>query len=273
MIDLESKRKKYDRLIKVVVTLLIGLVFGPIALVAVGGLAGLVFAWVVSEAVICFTPFVAMKFANWRVALLKHEAAQNPIETLENQFMDKEQSVAKYREHLTAFYASIQAVHRDIEEHHDKFPDVPCKFEPQLGKMIRLLKNRQIKFKQLKHAQVKFKELIDQKRSEYKVAMSFAKMSNAAGAGEDYLAGLMKDTAVASVTTLLDSAFAEMESSLLDEEIEVHGTITVAAEPVQRRAIEGRVELPTLDLGDADGEELEPATSSREQEPRRRKSV
>lgn len=144
-IDLESKRKKYDRIIKVIVTLLVGLVFGPLAIAAVSGLIGLVIAWLISEAVICFTPWMSMKFANWRVAAIKHEAAKNPIETLENQYAEKEQALVRFRDHIKAFYAEVQNFKTEIDEHKEKFPGKPCKFEPNFHKMVALLQNRSAK--------------------------------------------------------------------------------------------------------------------------------
>lgn len=123
MLDLESKRKKYDRIIKVIIPLGLGLVFGPITILAVSGLVGLVFAWLVSQTVICFTPWMSMKFANWRLAAIKHEASKNPIETMENEYGSKVEMLTRMKESIRVFYGTVKGFYGKLEGFKREFPN------------------------------------------------------------------------------------------------------------------------------------------------------
>lgn len=260
MIDLESKRKKYDKLIKVVVTLLIGLVFGPIALVAVGGLAGLVFAWVVSETVICFTPWMSMKFANWKLKAIKAEAEANPLETLENQYREKEQGLVAFKQHIEQLHAETRNVYEQIRVHREQFPDAQSSFEPIYDAMIVALNDRVAKYKQVQASLKKFERVIEQKRSEFKVALALSKARKAAGIGEDFMSKLVADTAINAVTERLNLEFAALETSILDSPSE--SKVTFTNKPTAQ--IPQHAGPPTLDLEfDEVVTEQEPATVNR----------
>lgn len=261
MIDLERKRQRIELAVKLVAIPVVGFVLAPFVFVAIKGLIGAIVAGVISLIAINLAPWAGAKIANWRLKALKHEAAKNPIETLENQYQEKELARDRFKAHITEFYAQIQNFHAEIEEHKSKFPDQPCKFEPQYQKMLLLLENRTAKFRQVQANLLKFADVIEQKRSEWKVAQAAAKMSKAAGVGEDFVSKLMQDTAIDSVQTSLNTAFAELETSLLDEVVAVEApqpSVVVAVLPERSST------LPALDLDFVSDSEKEPARKRKE---------
>lgn len=260
---IETKRRRWDRAVKLLVLMLIGCIVGPFALFGALGLGAIFLLWVVSEVLILFTPVLSAWLANKRIQAFKAVAAANPIETYENQYLEKSKALEGYKTALAEFYASIQEVFRNIEAHYEQFPGRPCKFDAQFQRMLRGLENRQKKFKRLKKALKEFDQFIKEKKSEWRVAQSLAKSNKLAQVGDDFLSTLMKDEATQTITTALDTAFAEMDASMLDEQIEqelaeeagggrtVAATVVTAA-PAERKALPARIQLPTLDLGDDD---------------------
>lgn len=255
MIDLESKRKKYDKLIKVVVTLLIGLVFGPIAIMAVGGLVGLVFAWVVSETVICLTPWMSMKFANWRVAAIKHEAAKNPIETMENEYAAKVEMLQRMKESIKTFFGTVKTFHGKLDGFKREFPGDAKQFDDQYAAMMQLLDLRKLKYEDAKNNLVKFESVIRRAKAIWQMAQEAAKMRNAAGVDvEEFYSKLKVETALDSVTQSMNSAFADLELALMDEKDGRPAIAVVAAQNVTA-AIPAQTGPPTLDLNFEEAEE------------------
>lgn len=261
MNELELKRKRIETIAKVAGLLGVTLILGPFYLVilhGIGALAALAGATVIGLTAVNFIPWFAMKLANWKLKALKAEAAANPIETLENQYKEREQGLVAFRENILSFHAEVQNFYSELEEQGSSHPELKVKFEEQYNKMRQLLAVRSEKYKLAQKKLKDFSDLIDQKRSEWKLAQAAAKMTKAAGVGEDFISKLMEDTSVNSVQTSLNTAFAELEVSLLDEQ-PVNGTTAVAdAAPV--KALAEKVGPPVLDL-DVD---INPGKSTRQ---------
>lgn len=245
MTDLDLKRKRIEGAVKIVAMLLIGFLVAPFVFVAIKGLLGLIVAFVISFVCINLAPWVGMKVANWRLKVLKHEAAQNPIETMENQYKEREKALLVFRDNIQRFFAEVQNFHTRKEEHKQKFPAQGNKFDEQYNKMNQLLQARAAKYKQAQQNLRTFADVIEQKRSEWEVAKAAASMSKAAGVGEDFINKLLTDTALESVQTNLNFAFAELETSLLDEVPLVEPQKVVISAPV---ALPEKSGPPTLDL-------------------------
>jgi hypothetical protein len=263
MTELELKRKRIEAGVKIAGMLVVGFLVAPFIFVAIGGLIGLVVAAGISFVIINLIPWFAMKVANWRLRALKHEASKNPIETLENQYKQREQALVEFRSNILSFHAEVQNFYSELEEHRQKYPEGVSKFEEQYSKMKALLASRSLKYKAAQKKLADFNNLIDQKRSEWKIAQAAAKMTKAAGVGEDFISKLMADTAVDSVQTSLNTAFAELEVSLLDEQ---PITVEVTPLPATNKSpslLTEKAGPPTLDLEFDDVKVLEPVSVKR----------
>lgn len=246
MNDLELKRKRIESVVKIIATGVIGFLAASYVVLAIKGIIGLAVIAVLSLFLInVAAPWFAAKVANWRLKALKHEASLNPIETLENQYQEREKAMLAFKENIRMFYAEVQNFYAEMEKFKSEFPGQPCAFEAQYAKMNQLLAARTNKYKQAQQKLAEFDELIDRKRSEWRVAQAAARMSKAAGVGEDFISKLMADTALDSIQTNLNLAFSDLETSLLDEV-----SITSSATPVVHvpTAIPEQTGPPTLDL-------------------------
>lgn len=85
--DINLKRQKIERWVKLGIGLVVAVLVSPFVFLAVKGIVGLALAALVGGFCLAMSPVVAMKFANWRLKGIKAEAAENPIETLQNQLV------------------------------------------------------------------------------------------------------------------------------------------------------------------------------------------
>ena len=252
MNDIEQKRKRIENIIKVVGVIIAAILFAPIAVMTIKGLISLI----VVGAIALFTvnvivPWFAVSLANWRLKALKAAAAANPIEMLENQYKDRMNALAKIRENITASYAVLQDLHTQIQEHDEKYPNSPSQYLEKYQKLSALITLRGNKYKQAQKNLAEFAEKIDEKRADWKIAQTMAQANKLANVGQDFQSKLLQDTALTTVQDGLNTAFAELETSLLDEQdngsAQTKTTVEVApARPVAQLKAPS---LPALDLG------------------------
>lgn len=239
MNDLELKRKRIETVVKVLGLGAVAFFLAPFIVMTIKGLIGLTVAAVISLLVVNVgVPWFAIKLANWRLKALKYEASLNPIETLENQYGQRVEALNGIRDNLKEFFAVVQELASQIKEHEERYPDKPSQFTEKYQKMLALYNQRAIKYKQAQKNLGQFAELIEEKRSDWKVAQAAAKAMKLANVGQDFQDKLMQDTALSSIQDGLNLAFSELEVSLLDEANQpVTPTVTVTVQPAQAAAI------------------------------------
>lgn len=213
---LELKRQRIERIVKIVALLGIAFFVSPFIFATIQGLVGLVVAFAIGTVAVNLAPWFAAKVANWRLKALKHEAALNPIETLEEQYRQREQGLIQYREDIKLFHAEVENFRAEVANHKASYPD-DTTFDDKFKKMVALLQHRAAKYVEAQQKLADFNKVIERKRSEWKIAQAAARMDKAAKVGEDFISNLQRDTALTSIQTHLNSAFAELEVSLLDE--------------------------------------------------------
>ena len=246
MTDLETKRKRIETVVKIALLGVAGFVVAPFIYTAITGLVGLVVAATVGLVIVNLAPSAGALIANWRLKALKAVAAANPIETLENQYAERENALLKIRDNIKEFHTVVQELWGQIQEHNEKYPDRPSQFLEKYNKMKDLLALRSNKYKQAQANLRGFSELIDEKRSDWKVAQAAAKAMKLANVGEDFQSKLMADTALTTIQDGLNFAFSELEVSLLDEQPLSTTTVTVA--PAVKKQLSEKAGPPPLDL-------------------------
>lgn len=251
MNDLELKRKRIETVVKVLGVGVVGFLVAPFAFIAIKGIVGLIVIAAISLLVInVAVPWFAVSIANWRLKALKAAAAANPIEMLENQYIKRESNLVKIRDNIKEFHVVVQELWSQIQEHNQRYPDRPSQFFEKYNKMKALLALRGQKYKAAQANLMKFSQLIDEKRSDWKIAQSAAKASKLAGIGEDFQSKLLTDTALSTIQDGLNLAFSELEVSLLDEQ-PIVDTVTVQVGSPEKKEpllLEEKVGPPTLDL-------------------------
>lgn len=87
--DNEARRKKLQTLFAVGITIGVLAIAAPVLVMALEGLLALIAIGIVGVTTIMFAPVVAMKMANLRMKMIVEEAEKNPIETLQNVYVER----------------------------------------------------------------------------------------------------------------------------------------------------------------------------------------
>lgn len=215
----EQRRKRIEGVVKILILAVTGFLVAPFIFLAIKGLIGLVLAGVVGIVIVQFAPVVAAMIANWRLKMLKAEAARNPIETLQNDFGRRMEALRKFREAITTFSAEVQNFADKLVGFKRQYPDEANRFDEQLQKMHRLLDLRKRKYQEAQESLQAYSLEIDKAKAIWGMGQAAAAMNKAAGMTEDdFLARIMNETALEAVQTGMNTAFADLEISLLDED-------------------------------------------------------
>lgn len=218
MQDLELKKKRIETIAKVGGLGVIGFLVAPVIFLTIKGIIGLAIAAGIGVTLINFTPWFAAKLANWRLKALKHEAMKNPIETLQNNYKVRMESLQKFRDAINTFSSEIKSFAEKLVSFKKQYPDEADKFDGQLVQMKQLLSIRSGKYQEAKANLEQYELEIQKADSIWQMATAAAAMSKAAGVDADeFYAKIQVETALDSVQKSMNVAFSELELSLLDE--------------------------------------------------------
>lgn len=154
MNDLEKRRKRIETVMKVLGLGIVGFFVAPFIFLSIKGIIGLFIAVVLSVLIITvFVPWFAKAVANWRLKALKAEAAKNPIETLDNEYLRRKQQILDYRNKVRTFAAEVKNFGDQVAAFKKETFDDPkeaaaesASFDEKLVKMKQLLALRTEKY-------------------------------------------------------------------------------------------------------------------------------
>lgn len=190
----------------------------PFVFRMVEGVAGLAVAAAIAYAAIEFSPVFAMWVTNTMLSGIKALARHSPVETLQATYQEQVEALAKFKESISAFATEVLNFSDKVEMFKKQYPDEVVKFQGQLNKMTKLLEIRKTCYKQAQKELVLFEAEIQKASAIWDMSLAVQAMNEAAGMNDDdFMAKLKTETAIDSVQSNLNRAFAELESSLADE--------------------------------------------------------
>lgn len=249
MNDIEQKRKRIETAAKVVGVGVVGFVLSPFVFVAIKGIIGMAIAAVLGYVAICFVPVIASKIANWRLKALKAEASKNPIETLQNDYGNRQRALQDFRERIRTSAAAINSFESKLDEFKRTRPERAAKYEEEVGKMKQVLASRAAKYQRARASLEDYYKRIEAASDEWDMAQATIAMTKAVGTidGEEFLQKIMVSSAMDSVQRAISESFSDLETSLMDEG---HGAVKGAAlPPVDTKVLPQTSSADPLDLG------------------------
>ena len=250
MNELEIKRNRIEKIVKILSLLVVGFLVAPFVFIAIKGLIGLVVAAAVSLVVVNLIPWFSAMVANWRLKALKHEAAKNPIETLQNDYRKRIEALQAFRQSILNSKAEVASFRDKLEGFKKQYPADTAKFDEQYSQMLALLKLRGKKYEEAKGNLERYNGEITRAKAIWDMAQAAAEMNKAAGVDADeFYAKIQVETALDSVQKNLNLAFADLEMSLVDEKSSA-GANAVPVQPLVEtpKAIEGGSSSLDLDI-------------------------
>ena len=191
---------------------LAGLIVSPIIFLAVQGLVGLVIAGLVGLSVITFTPWVAMKFANWKVKAIAHEARENPIETMVNLLASKREAYERFNENVINAVTASKDFANKCAQFGKQYPARAEEFNKQLAAMQMLVNQKVQTLKAAKQSLEDADHKLTEMRAYWDMSQAAQAANQAAGMDTgDMYEQLKADTAVDAVFESVNRAFAQLE--------------------------------------------------------------
>jgi len=216
-----EKRRQVEGLIKFGGLSVTGLIVAPIVFLALKGVVGIIAVGVVALAGWNLIPVVATKLANLSLKSIMNEARKNPIETLELDYVKREKSLEEFRATINNFSASVKNFSDKYTKFKTEFPEDAEKFENQLEKMKKLLDVRRKRYAEAKASLDHYSSEIERAKAIWAMGQEAAKMNAAAGLGqEDFMEKIKTETSIDAVENSMNKAFAELETSLIEEDDE-----------------------------------------------------
>jgi hypothetical protein len=217
-VDIEKKRKFVINFAKVGGLCLAGFFVSPFIYVAIGGLIGMVIAYSIGAGIIFFTPVIASFLGTLRIKMLKADAAKNPVETLQKDYMRRQQALSNFETAISNFIAEKESFAEKLDGFKIQYPAEAPKFALQLSKMNQLLAVRKQKYQDAKHSLELYDAEIHKASAIWDMGQAAAQMTKAAGMSDaDFFAKIQVETALDSVQKNMNTAFADLEVSLMTE--------------------------------------------------------
>lgn len=170
--DPEARKKQIARRWKVGLALLVGFVAAPFVVTGIKGLVGLVVIWLMATAAVQFAPVVSMKMANRKLKALKSEAADNPIETMQNIYAEKSQEIVLQDQKIVEFAGRAADFEDKVVGLRKKFPEDAAKFDSAIEAMKRSLVSKRRRQREAKLEQDAYSAQIERAVAVMDVAKS-----------------------------------------------------------------------------------------------------
>jgi hypothetical protein len=213
--ELDIRKAKLAAKVKWALVAAGALLISPVIFMIVKGLVGLAIAGVVGLAIVQFAPVVSMKFANWKLSALKGEARGNPIETRQNQSIERRTRLSQVHDEIANFAAEVANFTTEVQGLKRTQPEDAAVFEHQLDQLKMLLQKRMAAHQNAIEELQRFDDATARAARKWKVAQSALRMQKLAGSAQsDAMDKILAEEALDSVETALNRAFADMDLAL-----------------------------------------------------------
>lgn len=210
--DITARKAKIQKWVTVGLIGLAGLIVSPIVFLAIKGLIGMAIAAVLGLAIITFTPWVSMKFANWRVKAIMHEAGENPIETMINLLAAKREAFEVFKENVTNAVTARDNFKNKCIEFAKKYPSRADEFNQQLVNMTELVARKKQALADAQQSLEIGQHKLEEMKAYWDMSKAAQEANMAAGMDTgDLYEKLKADTAVDAVFDSMNKAFAQLE--------------------------------------------------------------
>lgn len=208
----QIRREKIKKWGTVALVCAAGLIVSPIVYLTITGLVGAAIAAVLGLTIVTFAPWVSMKFANWKVKSIVHEAKENPIETMTNLIIAKEQAFELFKEEVTNAVTARDNFKTKCEQFSKKFPARAPEFNTQLSQMTDLVKRKKEALTDAANSLEVGHLKLEEMKAYWEMSQAAQAANKAAGMdiGDQY-EKLKADTAVDAVFESMNRAFAQLE--------------------------------------------------------------
>ena len=221
MATLEEKRKRITTIATWVAGGVCLAIAAPLIFLALKGLIALVAFALVGFLTINIAPVIGMKVGNWRLKAIKAEAAANPIETLQNLRIERAHALEVANRALVTIGTAVRNFADKVDKLKKKWGEEDPQVQNQIKNLDLLRKVEEVKKQQIQRgtkALADFDNEIEKAAAIWDAAQAGKLAGEAAKLNTgDIYEKIKEGTALDSVTSELNSVFAEMEATNNEE--------------------------------------------------------
>lgn len=215
VIDMDAKR---DQLVKVAkwVTLGVGAaVAGPIAYLALQGVVAIAAFVGVTFVIWNFAPVVATYVANKRIQALVAAVEANPIETMQNLFIEKSKDLSTADGNIRDFDTEIRNFDDQVDTFKKDYPEEAPTYVELSKKMHGALESMKVQQRVAREELAHFEQQITKAKAIYRMSMAASKVVKLSKSAEaQVFAHIKEQVAFDAVRTSLNQAFANLDMAL-----------------------------------------------------------
>jgi septal ring factor EnvC (AmiA/AmiB activator) len=213
--DADVRRQRLETLLKWGIGLIGAIVVAPYIFLAVKGMVGLAIAIAVGLLITQLAPVFSMKLANWRMGLIVAEAEANPIETMQNLYLEKSQELNRADNNIADFETEIRNFDDQLGDFKTQYPAEADSYDALSLKMHQALDEMKREQTQARRELQNFDQQITKAKAIYKMSLAAQKVVKLSKSAEaQVFAKIKEQVAFDSVRTQLNRSFANLNLAL-----------------------------------------------------------
>jgi hypothetical protein len=211
----EARRKKWETIFKWGLGLGGAIAASQVIFLAIKGIIGLAIAGGLGLVIVQLAPVFSLKLANRKIKLLVDEVEANPIETMQNLFLEKSKELAQADQDITEFETEVRNFDDQVDMFRSAYPEDAKSYEELSCRMHESLKDMKSEQSSARKGLQKFEEKIKRAQAILKMALAAQKVVQLSKTSEaKVFAQIKEQVAFDTVRTELNRTFASLNTAL-----------------------------------------------------------
>lgn len=225
--------EKHGAKVKIALAAVAAIVAAPFVLMGIGGLIGGTIIVAGAYAVMHFAPVYAKRVQNMKQEMLykeanryleslKAEARKNPIETMQNVWLEQGRKLKSEFDKIGKFAQKVSKYGQQLNGLKQQFPGETATFDKVFQDMNMLLQKRRTKWQDSKGKHELAAKEIEKCQAFWEMGLATQDLrESAADVEQEFMQKIRKETAIDAVMDQLASSMADLDQ-LMMEEVDLH---------------------------------------------------
>ncbi len=215
----DPRAKRWSFAIKTIAILLVGFVVAPYVFTAITGLIGLLAAGAIMGATWMLLPAIGTWAGNMRLKLVTAEAARNPIQTLQSEYLRRDQLLNERKTKIETLAAKTAGFGTKLAGFKKDYPADSQIYQDIYDKMLLLLKRSREQWVLAEKQLQAFDREITRAKAKWEMALAATDLRQDAGQVEaEFFAKLKVECSFDAIETGMNTAFAQLDTLLMESE-------------------------------------------------------
>ncbi len=226
----QQKAQKWATIVRWGAYALCGFLFFPFALATIKGMLGLIACGLIAGVTWTVLPALQSYAVNMRLKMIKAEAAKNPIESLQAEYLRRDQLLEERKGKIETLAAKTAGFSTKLAQFKRDYPGEEKTYQDIYDKMVLLLKRSREQWVLAEKQLTAFDREIDRAKAKWDMALAAADLRQDAGQVEaEFFAKLKVECSFEAIEFGMNSAFAQLDTLLMESEsVETNATSQAA---------------------------------------------